>query len=136
MAAARSATVGSLASTLHFPGETHEGTLRRLARRFRARFVQRHGELFIAVAQLDARDDRLPLLGLQTLERLFVGLHGFAPNGLLERRLRTIELQAIKAGDIGLSSFAPELVANAIEDRLPQIRLKRSDPARLESRNR
>ena len=44
--------------------------------------------------------------------------------------------QAIKAGDIGLSSFAPELVANAIEDRLPQIRLKRSDPARLESRNR
>ena len=47
-----------------------------------------------------------------------------------------IALQAIQAGEIGLSSFAPELVANTIEDRLPQIRPKRSDPARLESRNR
>src|SRR5436309_4300418 len=110
MAPATSATVGSLASTLHFPGETHEGTLRRLARRFRARFVQRHSQLFIAVAQLDARDDRLPLLGLQPLECFFVRLHRFPPNRLLERRLRAIELQTIQFGDIGLSSLTAEFV--------------------------
>src|SRR4051812_13008441 len=106
MAPARSATVGSLASMLHFPGEMHERTLRRLARRFRAGFVQCHSELFVAIAQLDARDDRLPLLGLQTRECLFVCLHRFAPNRLLERRLCAIELETIQFGDIGLSPFA------------------------------
>jgi hypothetical protein len=82
-----------------------------------------------------APDDRLPFLGLQTLECLFVCLHRFAPNRLLERRLRAIELQTIQVGDIGLSSLAAEFVANAIEHRLPQIRLKRSDTTRLKAFN-
>ena len=44
-----------------------------------------------------------------------------------------IELETIEIGDIGPSSLATELVANAIEDRLPQIRLKRTDTAGLEA---
>src|SRR5207244_3154737 len=42
---------------------------------------------------------------------------------------------ATQSGGVGPSSFAAKLVANAIEDRLPQIRLKRSDTARLKAFN-
>ena len=55
------------------------------------------------------------------------------PNRLLERRLPAIELETVEIGDLGSSSLAAELVANAIEDRLPQIRLKRTDAAGLEA---
>ena len=68
---------------LHFLGETHEGALRRLARRFRSRFVQHQSQLFIAVAQFHTRDDRLPLLRLQTLERLFVRFDSLTTDGCL-----------------------------------------------------
>src|SRR6187549_1634609 len=87
IARARSLTLRSPASTLHFLGEAHEGTLRRLAGRIRGRFVQHRSQLFIAVAQLDAGDDRLPLLGLQSLERLLVDLHGFAADRVFKWRL-------------------------------------------------
>ena len=55
------------------------------------------------------------------------------PNRLLERGVRAIELETIEIGDLGPSSLAAELVANAIKDRLPQIRLKRTDTAGLEA---
>src|SRR5262245_50212393 len=96
MAPASSSELASSASTLHLLGETHEGPLRRLARCFRSRFVQDQSQFFIAVAQLDARDDRLPFLGLQTLERLFVCFYSLAPDCCLQWRVRRFDSDAVE----------------------------------------
>ena len=110
-----------------------EGPLSRLTCGVGRRLAKRLGQLLVAVAHLDPGNDGLPLLRLQPLERALVAVHRFVPNRLLERRLPAIDLETIEIGRIGLSSFAAELVANAIEDRLPQIRLKRTDTAGLEA---
>src|SRR4030095_10435407 len=86
-------------------------------------------------AHFDAGNDCLPILRRQPFERALVALHCFLPNRLLERRFRAIELETIKSGAIRLSAFTTQLVANAIEDCLPQIRLKRTDTAGLKAPN-
>jgi hypothetical protein len=55
------------------------------------------------------------------------------PDHLLEGRLRGVELETIERRAFGLSSFPAELVANAVDERLPQISLKRTNAAGLEA---
>src|SRR4051794_12280888 len=96
MAPASSSRLGSLGSTLHFLGEAHEGTLRRLTRRIGSWFVQHHSHLFVAVAQLDARDNRFSLLWLQTLECPFVGVDPLASDGCFEWRICRFDVDAVE----------------------------------------
>ena len=132
-APARSGTSPLLTATFHFLRQPHERPLSRFARGVGRRLAKCFGELLVAVAHLDPGNDGLPLLRLQPLERALVPIHRLVPNRLLERRLGAIGLETIEIGDLGPSSLAAELVANAIENRLPQIRLKRTDTAGLET---
>src|SRR5262249_33444935 len=77
-------------------------------------------------------DDRFPLLRLQPLERRLVALHNLPTDSLFEGRFDTLDFDASKIGGMWLSSFSPQLVSNAIEHRLAQERLQRTDTARLE----
>src|SRR5262245_56961302 len=116
--------------------EPHEGALRRLACGLRTGLAEDLCEFFVAVAHLDARDDRLALVGVQTLQRALILIQSLAADCLLERRSSTLVIQRVELVEIdgiGLSAFATQLVANAIQDGLAQIRQKRSDPAGLQS---
>jgi hypothetical protein len=66
------------------------------------------------------------------LKRPLVALNRLTTDRLFEGRFATLDFDAIKIGDRRLPSFPPQLVQNAIEHRLTQVRLQRTDTARLE----
>ncbi len=106
--------------------------MRRFARRVGCRFVERLGQFLVGVAHLDPRDDRFALLRLQPRERLLVALNGLTANGLFERRLSAVHLDIIKIGRRGPPALPPQLLPDAIEDRLAQIGLERTDTSWFE----
>src|SRR4029450_4342462 len=133
MAPAGSSRVGSFASTLHFLGETHEGTLRHLARRVRSWLVKHQSQFFVAVAQFNARDDRLPLLGFQTLERLLVRFDLLTPDCCLQWRAWGLGFDAVEIRQLRLAPFAAQFIAQTIEYGITQVCLQRTHAPRLEA---
>ena len=71
-----------------------------------------------SVSHLDTGNDGLPLLWPQPGQRVFIAVHRFAADRLLDWRRRAIDLQPVQFARLRLSSFAAELVANPVEDRL------------------
>ena len=106
--------------------------MHRFARRVWCRFAQRLGQLLVAVAHLHPGDDRFPLLRCQPPQRLFVAFNCLTTDRLFERRFGALDFEVIKIGRLRLPSFSPQLISDAIEHCLTQVRLQRTDMARLE----
>jgi len=108
--------------------------VRRFPRRIRCRFAERLGQFLVAAAHLHSGDDRFPLFRRQPLQGPLIALNSLTTDRLLEGRFATLDFDAVKTGDRRLPSFPPQLVQDAIEHRLTQVRLQRTDTARLDYR--
>ena len=110
----------------HFLGEPFHGARDRHPRGRRRRLVQRDGELVVGVLELETADDRFAVGGRQALQRAFVSLGVLGADRLVEWRRGCVgEL----IGNLGLT-WPPIVVArdiaDAIQDRLPQVGLQRA----------
>src|SRR5262245_35574264 len=96
MAPARLSSSASRTATFHLLGQSYQRSLSRLARRVGRRFAQRLGQLFVAVAHLDSRDDGFALFRPQSCERLLITLDALTAYGLFERRLSGVDLNVVE----------------------------------------
>ena len=74
----------------------------------------------------------LPFLGTQTAQPLLICGHRLEPRGLLERRSLPFALDIANIDVVRQSCPSANLVAHAIHDRLPQVRLESAGVTRLE----
>jgi hypothetical protein len=126
-------TSASSVGTGHLFRHANERAFGGLARRIGRWLAERLSELLVRVAYLDAPDDWLPFLRPEPRERPFVAIDRFASDRLLERRLRAARLEPVELGRVGPASFAAQFVPDPVQDRLSQVRLERTDAARLEA---
>ena len=70
--------------------------------------------------------------GFSLAKRALVALQRFRVDGVLERRHAIIRFPTIQVGQIGPPPPAPQLVANPVEDGLPEVRVQRPDASNLE----
>ena len=113
--------------TVHLLGEPQQRPASRFACRVGRRLAERVSQFVVGIADLDARNDGLPFLWLETAERLLVILDGLPADRLFERRSRADILETLQIGHVRLSRFAPQFIAKTVEDGLSQIRLQRPD---------
>ena len=108
-------------SVPHLLGQPDDGALYGHARGVCGRLAEQIGNLLVGVPQLDARHDGLPLFLAQRGERALIALDRFVPNRFLQRRPAAILQLRIELARFRPALRAPQLVANPIEDRLPQV---------------
>src|SRR5918993_4615823 len=76
----------SSAAMPHLLGQSLQGACDRHPRRIRARLAEHRCELFVAVLELEAADDRFLVRLREAVHRRFVGLDVFGANCELPRR--------------------------------------------------
>src|SRR4029453_9917955 len=123
IASARSSTSCSLGRTFHLLGQADECPVRRLARSVWGRFAQHLRKLLVGVAHLDLRNDGFTLLRRQPLKRPLVPFNPLTTDRLFEGGFEALDVDAIQIGGVRLPSLSPQLVSDAIEHRLTQVRL-------------
>jgi hypothetical protein len=91
------------------------------------------GNLGITLLQLDASDDQLAILRAEALQRRFVPVNGLMADGLVERRRGRVSVLPllVQLGYPWIPSDPTNLVADLVDEGLPQIRLQRALVARL-----
>ena len=132
--AAASTSARSSALNVHLLRQSDQCPRHGHSGRVGARLAVRRSDLRVTLLQLDASDDDFPLFGPQPLQRLFVPLHRLVADRFVERRRRRIGMLGIvlDARRRRIPRDPPNLVADAIDERLPQVRLQRTVVTRLE----
>jgi hypothetical protein len=111
--------------------EAYKGALSRFSGRIGRRLLERERQLFVTEAHLETADDCLPFLGAQTTQPLLIRSHRLEPHGLFERRSSPFAIDIVGIDVVRQSCLPTNLVAHAIHDRLPQVRLKCAGMTRL-----
>ena len=69
------------------------------------------GELGVRAVHFHARDDRFALVWTQPRQRRAVAVEGFAPDGVLERRAGSCEVDVVEVDEDRCPALAPQFVA-------------------------
>lgn len=118
----RPGTLGYVAR--HFLGEPHKRAADRDMRGGNASLVERVGDLRERAAELDAKDDRVAICRFQALERLFVALQRLATDCRFQRRWVYGRQRRVERTRVWPALRLADLIADAIEQGLPQVRLE------------
>src|SRR3954470_18667969 len=132
IAAATSSTGRGSAVTLYHLGEMNQRTSNAETRSLRARTADCLGDLLVAVAELEPRDEQFALDLGQLLQCGVVPFDHLRADRIFQRRSRSIRHRFVKRSAGRLSCGAAQLVTNAVEDALAQIRLQRAFVRRVE----
>ena len=100
---------------IHFLEQARERTRDGYTSGVGVRLAERDRHFFIALLQLDARDDRFAVRRLQPLQRRLVPLHAFAPDRVLQRRRSDVGVRIVDLDRNRPALDAADLVPDAIE---------------------
>ena len=110
----------------HLVGEPNERTLDRHPRGVRRRFLQRHSEFFVRAVHFDPPDQRGAVIEAKARQRAFVSLDRLGADHRFERRGLRGRMLRIQCGDAGAARRTPDVVEDAVHDRLAQVGLERA----------